>query len=119
LPKQRSDPLDEIEFELLLGQTDDRAACQHRFEILLGILGVTRSAAVSVASRNEDSALDLDQRPALQVPEIRPPFPGGVDPDLGWTRADFHDCAAAFAFPGYRTRLPCQLVWKFVWNRCI
>ena len=80
MPKQPNDPLDEIQFELLLGQSDDRPASQHGFEVFLGILCVTQPAAVPAAARDEYSALDLDQRPALQVTEIRPLFSLRVEP---------------------------------------
>jgi hypothetical protein len=82
LPKQLNDPLDEVEFKLTLGQADDCPARQYGFEILLGVLGITQPAAVTATARDEDSALDLDQRPAFEVSEIRPPFPGGVEPNF-------------------------------------
>ena len=56
----RDDALDEVEIELLLSQTDDGPARQHRFEILLGVLGVTRSAVVPTSSALENPALDFD-----------------------------------------------------------
>jgi hypothetical protein len=60
LPKQRNDPLDEIEFELLLGQPDDRPASQHGFEILLRILRVTRAPVVAPGTALEDATFDFD-----------------------------------------------------------
>jgi hypothetical protein len=45
LPKPRNDPLDEVKFELLLGQPDDSPSRQRGFEILLGICGVSEASA--------------------------------------------------------------------------
>jgi hypothetical protein len=82
LPKLRNDPLDEVDFELLLGQSDDRPPCRCRFEILLGILGVTRAPVVAAGTALENATFDFDQGSAIQVPEIRTPFAGGVEVDF-------------------------------------
>jgi hypothetical protein len=79
LPKQRNDPLDEVEFKLTLGQPQDRPARQHGFEILLGILRVTRPAAMSAAAGDEDPALDFNQGPASHVCEVGAPPTGSVE----------------------------------------
>ena len=60
--------------DLLLGESDDRPSGEERFEILLGVGNEAGGAVVAAAAIDEDAALDLDQRPALDVGEVGPPF---------------------------------------------
>jgi hypothetical protein len=80
LPKQRDDALDEVEIELLFSQPDDGPARQHGFEILLGVLGVTRSAVVPTSSALENPALDFDQRAACNMCKVGAPQTGSMEP---------------------------------------
>jgi hypothetical protein len=80
LPKQRNDPLDKVHFELLLGQPDDRPACKHGFEILLGVLRISAAPVVPTAAWDEDSTFDFDERSASHVCEVGAPPKGSMEP---------------------------------------
>jgi hypothetical protein len=80
LPKQRDNPLDEIHFELVSRQPDHRPACEHGFEILLGVLRVATAPVVPATAGEEDSAFDFDQGPASHVCEVSAPPTGSMEP---------------------------------------
>jgi hypothetical protein len=80
LPKQRNNPLDEIHFELVSRQPDHRPACEHGFEILLGVLRVAAAPVVPATAGDEDSAFDFDERSASHVCEVGAPPTGSMEP---------------------------------------
>ena len=65
-----------------LRQPQDASAGQCRFEILLGVCGETLRAIAPAL--NPKPALDLDECPALDVSEVRPPLALGVKSKLAF-----------------------------------
>ena len=76
---QGNDPVDGADLKLPVGQTQDSPASQRGFEILFRVVRVTCSPGMSATATDEDSALDLDQRAAVQVGEVGTPFPRRVE----------------------------------------
>ena len=108
----------------------DQLAMSEHFEIPLGHLVPGRE---SILQPNAD--LMGDQPGLLHAGEVAdlpstsfPPVEGehrvsvlpidGVELDSRGTCSDLHDTASAFAFPGHRTRLRCQVCWNSFWNFC-
>ena len=93
--EQGDDSLDDVEFKLMLGQTNDRTTCQHGFEILLGIFGVARASVVPATAGQENFAPDIYERAARQTGKISAPSPESMKLHLplqrrlldGWARS--------------------------------
>lgn len=66
------EPLDDWCGDLRGREPHDRPASEERFEVFLGV-GDEASGAI-VATLDVDAALDLDERPALDVREVCAPF---------------------------------------------
>lgn len=66
--------------DLQFRQPEDAPTGQRGFEILLGVLGETLWAIVPTL--NPDAALDLDERPAFDMGEVRAPATGRVKGEL-------------------------------------
>ena len=63
-----------------LGEAKDAPSGQRRFQILLGVCG--EPLRTIVVALNPDSTLDLDERPTLDVGEVRAPSPRRMKGEL-------------------------------------
>ena len=67
-----------------LGEAKDAPVGQRRFQVFLGVGDEPGGAIVATAAFDEKAALDLDQRPAFDVGEIRAPFALSVKSKLAF-----------------------------------
>ena len=74
-PQSADDALDVGRGDLRRGEADDAPAGEECFEVFLGVRDETCGAIVPAAAREVDAALDLDERAALEVREVRAPLP--------------------------------------------
>jgi len=74
-PQSADNLLDVRRGDLGCREPHDRPARQPGVEVFLGVGNEAGGAIVTAAAVDEDAALDLDQRPALHVGEVRPPLP--------------------------------------------
>ena len=77
---EADDALDHGRGDLKFREAEDAPSIQCRFEILLGVSG--ESLRSIVPASNPKTALDLDERSALDVGEVGAPLALGVKPEL-------------------------------------
>ena len=67
--------LDDWGGDLRRGEPHDRPTREKRFEVFLGVGDKACDAVVTTDTGEMDAALDLDQRAAFEMGEVRAPFP--------------------------------------------